>query len=64
MRQLIVREHERIPVVASASSGKYITQQELDALLRVCEKHAVAPFIPGYRSIKFGNFAESFKLPD
>lgn len=56
MRQLIVREHERIPVLASAGSGKYITQQELDALLRVCEKLAVEPFIPGYRSIKFAQF--------
>lgn len=56
MRQLVVREHERVPVVADAHDGKYILQHELDALLRVCDKQAVAPFVAGYRSIKFAQY--------
>jgi 5-methylcytosine-specific restriction enzyme subunit McrC len=56
VRSLVVREHERVPVVANAVPDKHITQRELEALLRVCEKHAVTPFVPGYRSVKFAQF--------
>lgn len=56
MRELVVREHERIPVRDSDASGKYITQYEFDALIRICDKHSVSPFVSEYRSIKFVQF--------
>jgi 5-methylcytosine-specific restriction enzyme subunit McrC len=56
MRQLIVREHERIAISDGGGGEKYITTREFDLLVRLCEKNAINPFTPGYRSIKFAQF--------
>jgi 5-methylcytosine-specific restriction enzyme subunit McrC len=53
---LTVREHERIPVVTSRQAGeRSLTRQEVNALLRVCEKGDVVPISVGYNCVKFAH---------
>jgi 5-methylcytosine-specific restriction enzyme subunit McrC len=51
---LTVREHERLPVVTSRQAGeRALTQHEVNALLRACQKGGVSPISVGYNCVKF-----------
>lgn len=58
MRALVVREHERIPVLPeNARFGeRALSQQEVDGLLQICEQRKLRPFELGHRSVKFTQF--------
>lgn len=54
MFKLVVREHERVPVVAVRQEGeRALLPQEVDALLRACRDRHEAPFAVGHKHVKF-----------
>lgn len=54
--KLTVREHERVPVTATRANGeRALLPQEVEALLRACQRTGEAPFAVGYRSVKFNH---------
>lgn len=56
MFRLVVREHEKIPVVAERGPGeRALLPQELTALLRACPSIDEPPFVVGHRSVKFNH---------
>lgn len=55
---LVVREHERISVVAERQrpDERALTTAEAELLLRTCEREGIAAVAGGYRSIKFRSY--------
>jgi len=54
MFRLVVREHERVAVVAARVNGeRALLSQEVGALLRACRAADGAPFTVGHQSVKF-----------
>lgn len=54
MFHLIVREHERIPVVTSRRADeRALLPHEVDALLRACQKFGQSPLTVGHKCVKF-----------
>lgn len=55
---LVVREHERIAVVAERQrpDERALTTTEAELLLRTCEREGIAAVAGAYRSIKFRSF--------
>lgn len=55
---LVVREHERIPVVAERQrpDERALTVAESELLLRTCEREGIAAVRGAYRSVKFRSF--------
>lgn len=55
---LVVREHERIPVVAERHhpTERALTHAESEVLLRVCERQGIAAVSGAYRAVKFSSF--------
>lgn len=54
MFRLVVREHERVPVVAARQEGEHaLLEHEVRALLRACRNANSVPFVVGHRSVKF-----------
>ena len=55
---LVVREHERIPVVAERQrpDERALTTAEAELLLRTCEREGIAAVSGAYRAIKFRSF--------
>jgi hypothetical protein len=55
---LVVREHERISVVAERQrpDERALTTAEAELLLRTCEREGIAAVARGYRSIKFRSY--------
>lgn len=55
---LVVREHERIPVVAERlrPDERALTAAEAELLLRTCEREGITAVSGAYRSVKFSSF--------
>jgi hypothetical protein len=55
---LVVREHERIPVVAECQrpDERALTAAEVELLLRTCEREGIAAVAGPYHAIKFRSF--------
>lgn len=55
---LVVREHERIPVVAERQRAdeRALTVAESELLLRTCERERIPAVVGGYRSVKFRSY--------
>jgi len=54
MFRLVVREHERIPVVTERQAGeRALLTHEVAVLLRACEDAHITPFVVGHRNVKF-----------
>lgn len=55
---LVVREHERVSVVAERQrpDERALTTAEAELLLRTCEREGIAAVAGGYRSIKFRSY--------
>lgn len=57
MLRLVVREHERLPVVNSREPGlRALLQREVDALMQLGMRKDVRPFEVGFRSVKFAQY--------
>jgi 5-methylcytosine-specific restriction enzyme subunit McrC len=56
MFRLVVREHERIPVVTQRQVGeRALLTQEVAVLLRACRDANRTPFVVGHRNVKFNH---------
>jgi len=55
--QLVVREHERVPVQATRAAGeRVLLPAEAQALLALCERMSTPAVVGGHHSLKFSRF--------